>query len=152
MWPQSVSSERAAGAVIIVRVTNEQNFDVAELEAKLGNALANERDRALKIAVNENVAARGVDQIRREPSCSDIIYIAYYSVPRKRLIPIGGCGRVLRERAQDEQKRNNGLLQRTLYQGALEFCTIRGWTTFADHTGVLSESAGVRARLRLYAQ
>jgi hypothetical protein len=44
----------AAGAVIVVRVADEQDLDVTEVEAERLNALADERRRCLEAAVDKD--------------------------------------------------------------------------------------------------
>ena len=78
---------RAARAVIVVRVADEQNLDVAEAEAKRLNALANQRRGRREIAVDEDEAFGRGDEVRGEIAAADVIEIARDAEGRKGLSP-----------------------------------------------------------------
>ncbi len=66
----------AAGAVVVVRVADEQDFDVSEFESKRLDALADERGRRRKVAVDEDVALRRDDEVGGEVLAADVIQTA----------------------------------------------------------------------------
>ncbi len=64
------------GAVVVVPVADEQDLDVAEVEAERFDAVLDLRRRGLEIAVDENVALGCRDQVSGQVVAADIIEIA----------------------------------------------------------------------------
>jgi hypothetical protein len=58
-----------------VRVADQEDLDVAELEAELLDAGADERDVVFEIAVDEDEALRGGDQVVREALAADVVEV-----------------------------------------------------------------------------
>ena len=79
----------AAGAVVVVRVADEQNLDVAEVEAEGLDALANQRQEDFEIAVDEDEALRRDDEVGGEVFAADVIEIAGDAEGRKGLVHAG---------------------------------------------------------------
>ena len=80
-----------------MRVADEEDLDVAELEAELLDAGSDERDILLEIAVDQDVPFRRGDQIVRESFAADVVEVAGDSEWRKWLGPIRTCsGRLKR--------------------------------------------------------
>ena len=75
--------------MVPVRVADEQDLDVAELESEFLDAGANQRDVGLEIAVDQDVPLRRRDQVVREPLAADVVEIAGDPERRKRLGPVG---------------------------------------------------------------
>ena len=77
----------ASGAVVIVGVADEKDFDVAEFEAEGLDASADQRDRGFKTAVDEDVALRRDDEIGGEIFAADVIEVAGDAEGRERIGP-----------------------------------------------------------------
>ena len=95
---------RAACAMIAVRVTDEQDFDVAEVEAERFDAFSDQRYRGFEVRIDEDKPARRGDEIRAEIFAADVIEISCDVEGRERSRPrriaLGnerGCGSENRE-------------------------------------------------------
>src|SRR6185295_12784904 len=78
----------AAGVVIVVCMTDQENLYVSELEAELLHAGPNHWHTLFEITVDENMSLRRRDQITRQPLASDVIEIVRDFERRKRVSPI----------------------------------------------------------------
>jgi len=61
--------------VIPVRVADQEDLDVAELEPELLDARFDQRNVRLEIAVDEDVPLRRGDEIVRQPFAADVVQI-----------------------------------------------------------------------------
>jgi hypothetical protein len=80
---------RAAGVVVPVGMADEQNPDIAEMEAELLNAIPDERDRLLQARVDQHIALWGDDQIRRKVFAADVVEIVSNAEGRDGGRPVG---------------------------------------------------------------
>lgn len=81
--------KRAAGAMIDVRVADEQDFDVGEAEAQLLDALPDLRHRGCEITVDQDVSLRRSDQESGQVFTADVVNISDDAMRRERLDPFG---------------------------------------------------------------
>src|SRR4029077_14056119 len=79
---------RAPGAMIEVRMADQQDFHIAEVKAEFFDAGLNLWNRLLQIAVDQNVPLRCGDQHSRESFAADIVDVSGHLVRRKRLGPL----------------------------------------------------------------
>ena len=93
----------AAGAVVVVGVADEQDFDVAEIEAERFDALADLRRGRCEIAVDEDVALRRDDEVGGEIFAADVVEIAGDAERREGLGP-GGIDSGARLRLRDAER------------------------------------------------
>ena len=93
---------RDAGVVIPVRAADEEDLDVAELEAELLDAGANEREVVFEIAVDEDVALRGRDQVVREGFAADVVEVTGEVEWGKAVVQSGTCAQWTRRRTLPE--------------------------------------------------
>src|SRR5207237_222931 len=84
------------------RMADQENLHIAELEAELLDAGANQWDVRLEIAVDEDVALRRRDEVIRQPFAADVIQIAGDPERRKWLRPVGA---ILRRRPVGDRRR-----------------------------------------------
>src|SRR5262245_49322778 len=84
-----------------MRMADQQDLDVGKLEPELLDAVADQRDIRLEIAVDEDMAVWRRNEIVCEATASDVIEVAGDLERRKRLRPVGG---LLRERAQQRHR------------------------------------------------
>jgi hypothetical protein len=112
--------QSAPGGMVVVSVADEDDLDIRELPAQLGDAPLNQRDRFGIIGIDEDVALRSGDEIRREIVGSDVVEIAGDAKGWRRLIPLRGKLRAyyLRnekgiEESNEEGKRATHSLQDT---------------------------------------
>src|ERR1039457_404405 len=82
----------AAGAVVIVGVTDEQYFDIAEFKAEGLDVLGDGGDRGLKAAVDEDVALRRDEEIGGEIFAADVIEVTGDAEGREGIGPGGNRG------------------------------------------------------------
>src|SRR6185369_5872247 len=68
--------QRAAGAVVPVRMADEENLGVGEMKPEFLNALANQGNGSLQAAVDEDVSLRSGDQVGSQPLASYVIDVA----------------------------------------------------------------------------
>ena len=80
-----LNDRSASRAVVVVRVADEENLDIAKVEAERFDTFANERDRRFEAAVDEDEAAGRGDEIRSEVFAADPVHVA----PRTRTCPRG---------------------------------------------------------------
>src|SRR5262249_6592547 len=78
----------ARGVVLPVRMADEKDLDVSELESELLHTRPDKRDILLKAAVNKDVSLRGGDQRVGEACATDIVEIPRNVKRRKWLGPI----------------------------------------------------------------
>ncbi len=97
---------RAAGVVIGMRVTDQQDLDVAVFEAELRHALLDERRRALEAGIDEDVALWSDHEVRREILASHVVQAVGNAERRDRGRPVSValCRRRLTERQCHERK------------------------------------------------
>ena len=74
--PGQLFDHRAAGVVIPMRVADQQNLDVVELEPELFDTGANHWNIRFQIAVDEDVTLWRRDEIVREAFAADVVQIA----------------------------------------------------------------------------
>src|SRR6186713_203172 len=86
---------RTASVVVPMRVTDEQDPDVRELEAELLDTRTNLRDARFEVGIDEDVACGRGDEVTREPAAADIIKVVGNAERRELLRPVDG---VLRAR------------------------------------------------------
>ena len=96
---------RTAGAVIEMGMTDQKNLEVAEFEAQLFHAIANEWHAAFEIGINENVAFARGDQITRQAFAADVVQIPGNAKRRKRRRP--GAVRFRMERSGGAKRNRN---------------------------------------------
>src|SRR5580692_378525 len=102
----------AARAVVVMRVANEKNLDVAPMQSKRLDAFANERRRRVEIAIDEDVAGRRDDEIGCEIFAADVVQIAGNPESRKWLGPLGigiGCNARREEQRESKGEKCGGL-------------------------------------------
>src|ERR1022692_4751107 len=80
---------KASGAVIPVTVTDQKDFDVAELESQFFHTCLDKGHGVFQPAVDEDVDLRGGDEKAGKSLGSHIINIANYMIRRKRFAPLG---------------------------------------------------------------
>jgi hypothetical protein len=69
---------------------DQEDFDVAELEAELFDARTNERDVFLEVTIDQNVTLRRRDQIVCEALAADVVQVADDPERWKRFDPVSG--------------------------------------------------------------
>src|SRR5258706_16070000 len=79
----------AATVVVPVRVTDEENPDIAKLESEFLDARPNDRYARLEIAVDEDEPLGSADEITREVFASDVVEIPRDAEWREWLRAIG---------------------------------------------------------------
>ena len=88
----------AAGAVVPVRVADEEDFCVAEFEAEFFDAGLNQRHALFEAAVDEDVSVGRGDEIRRQAFAADVVEIAHHAMRRKWIDPVGRRAGIRRRR------------------------------------------------------
>src|ERR1051326_495568 len=80
--------KHTACTVVPVRMADEKNLCVAEVEPELLNALANHGHRGLKTTVDENIPLRSGDQVRSQPLASHVVDVAGHMMRREGSSPV----------------------------------------------------------------
>jgi hypothetical protein len=75
--------------VIPVRVTDQKNPGIGELESEFFDTRLDQRHVGIEIAVDKDVALRGCDQIVRQPLASDVVKVAGNAKWGERFGPVG---------------------------------------------------------------
>ena len=91
--------ERAARAVIEMRVADQQNLDIAEVKSQALDILLDRGHGAFEIAIDENVALRRRDQVGGQVLAADVVNVGDDLVRRERSGPVGILLRKYRGRA-----------------------------------------------------
>ena len=78
----------AASVVVPMRVVDQENPDVTELESEFFDARPNERNAPNEIAVDENVSSRRRYEITRQVFASYVLEISDYTKWRKWFCPL----------------------------------------------------------------
>jgi len=79
---------RAGGAVIRMRMADQKNLYVGELETERLNTAPNQRHIRFEVAIDKNVSFGRGDQIIRQTLAADVVEIVCYAKCRKRFGPI----------------------------------------------------------------
>jgi hypothetical protein len=100
----------AAGAVVVVGVADEQDLDVAKMEAEGLDALLDEGHAGFKVAIDENVALERDEEIGGEVFAADIVEVAGDAEGGKGFGPAGslegGLGGEQEGRGEKYEKQN----------------------------------------------
>lgn len=81
--------ECAAAGVIDVGVADEKDLDVTEVKAEFFDAVLDLRDGALEVAVDEDVALRGGDEVGGEVAAADVVEVSGDTEWLLRRVPVG---------------------------------------------------------------
>ena len=77
----------AARAVVVMRVADEKDFDVAEVEAERFDALPDQRHRGFETRIDENEPARRGDEVGAKVLAADVVEVSRDAEGRKRSEP-----------------------------------------------------------------